>query len=157
VGAAAAAIAAAGYWVLWMREPLGGGPLVSAGGWHHVQTVLAARPGDAVLLCILPAVGMLAGLLIAVRFPRATGIVLCSLLGGFALTFAGLLLAGHPARLDTLALLAAPSWLWLIALALAGAGAFLQLHLCGAVKPAGGRTSAAEPHATASRRRRSAA
>jgi hypothetical protein len=129
VGTAAAVLLAATYWALAMRQPLAMEQLATEGGWRSVQAVLVAHPSHGILCCVLPAVGMLAGLLVAIRRQRETGAVLCSLLGAFAVTFAGLLLAGQPANLATLSRVARPGWLWGAALSLAAAGSFLQILL----------------------------
>ncbi len=149
IGTASAALLAVGYWVVWMRRALTAEMIGSATGWRVVQTTLSAHPTDAVLCSLLPAVGMLGGLLLSLRHPRQAGIVLCSLLGGFAMTFAALLLIGRPATTETLLQTIRPGWLWLAALPLAGVGVFIQFYLAYGSSPTA--STSARPTRTARR------
>ena len=117
VGMAGAILLGVLYWVLGVRRPLGA-DLLSEPGLHSFHAALAAHPIHPVLLCVLPAVGMLVGLLVALKQRRITGAVFSSLVGGFALTLSGMLLAGMPPTVRTALLLLQPGWRWLVALPL---------------------------------------
>jgi hypothetical protein len=128
-GTVAASLLTAFYWLTALRRPLTFDLLATDPGRRAVQATLTAQPSQGILCCILAALGMLGGLVIAIRRQRETGVVLSSLLGGIAVTLAGLLLAGRPASLATLGHLARPTWLWATALSLAAAGSVLQVFL----------------------------
>jgi hypothetical protein len=149
-GLAAAVLLSGFYWVLWVRQPLSLDAVAEAGSSQGLHALLADQPVHAALICILAAVGMLAGLVVGLRRQRITAIVLASLAGGFALTLSGLLLAGRPARVGTLVSLLRPGWLWCAALPLAAAGTFVQLRL---QRPAEPRATAARPAAKSPTRR----